>query len=351
MEKKLRVIQVGCGKMSKYIMKYIYDKGYEVVGAVDINKDIIGKDIGYIMESEDKNVKIFDVANLNELIVSEKPDIAIITTMSFLNDIEDVSRICLKNGVNVITTCEEAFYPENSNPLLYKELDTLAKANGCTMTGCGYQDVFWSKMITSICGSTNKITKIKGSSSYNVEDYGIALALAHGAGYSVEKFNKEIAVINNMSVDERTKLMNNREFFPSYMWNVVGSLAYELGLHVTEISQECIPVMCEDDMYSDTLKMNLEKGMVRGMNAIVRASTEENILFEIECIGKVYTKEEKDMNEWTIFGEPVTSVINTKPATVELTCADIVNRLMDVVKSESGYIPTCKMESPKYIVK
>lgn len=46
--KQIRVFQIGCGKMSKYIMKYIYDLGGIVVGAVDINKDIIGSDIGKI---------------------------------------------------------------------------------------------------------------------------------------------------------------------------------------------------------------------------------------------------------------------------------------------------------------
>ena len=347
---KISVVQIGCGKMSKYIMRYVYEKNGEVVGAVDVNPDLIGKDISVVMESESKGVLIQDVSNLDKLLKKTKPDVAIITTMSVLNDISEEVRICVRNGVNVITTCEEAFFALNSNPVLYHELHALAKAFNVTILGCGYQDIFWGNMIQNICASTQRITKIKGCSSYNVEDYGIALAKAHGAGYTTEEFDKEIALINQMSDEEREALIEKKEFFPSYMWNVVGWLAKKLNLHIVSMKQECIPVMTEDTLESDTLGMTLDAGMVRGMEAVVTATTKENIILEVECIGKVYTETESDMNEWTIFGEPTTSVKNESPSTVELTCADVVNRIPHVIQAESGFLDTTDLPEPIYIV-
>lgn len=98
----------------------------------------------------------------------------------------------------------------------------MAKKTGCTITGSGYQDIYWGQLISSIAGSTQTIKKIKGSSSYNVEDYGIALAKAHGAGLTLEEFDSQVASVDRISDEERKSMIDKGEYLPSYMWNVNG---------------------------------------------------------------------------------------------------------------------------------
>lgn len=346
---KIRVVQYGCGKMSVYTMRYAIEQGMEIIGAIDINPDIIGKDIGEIIGTDNSyGVVVTPVEKAEELLKKLNPDVCIVTTMSLMNDIKDSLLLCAKLGINAITTCEEAFYPINSNPVLTEEIDRLAKENNCTITGSGYQDAFWGNLITTIVGATHNVTKIKGSSSYNVEDYGIALAKAHGAGLTLEEFETKIASVDNISDEERQKMINNGEYMPSYMWNVNGWLCDKLGLHVVNQTQKCVPQTYLEDIDSSTLGMTVKAGMATGMSAVVTTVTEEGITLETECIGKVYGPDEFDSNRWTVYGEPNTELVIDKPQTVELTCATVVNRIPDVLKSEAGFIPTSRMGELKY---
>ena len=141
MSEKVKVVQYGAGKMSVYTMRYVYEKGGEIVGAIDVNPDVIGKDIGEIMGTENKGVKVVSLEEAEKMMKETKPDIAIVTTMSLFSDVEDALMLCAKLGINAITTCEEAFYPANSNPVATKKIDEMAKQTGCTITGSGYQDI------------------------------------------------------------------------------------------------------------------------------------------------------------------------------------------------------------------
>ena len=170
MERKLKIAQYGCGKMSVYTMRYAIEKGAEIVCAFGRSSNIIGKDIGEIAGVGKTGVLVQDSKDAVAIMKEKKPDACIITTASLMRDLKRPFMDCAESGVNAITLCEEAFYPWNSSGRTTQMLDDLAKKNGVTLCGSGYQDVLWGNLIATVAGATHTIKKIAGKSSYNVED-------------------------------------------------------------------------------------------------------------------------------------------------------------------------------------
>ena len=351
MERKLKAVQYGCGKMSIFLMRYLLEKGVEVVAAFDMNSAVIGKDIGDIMGGKKTGIRVTDSKDAGRVMAELKPDVCVVATMSTMADIREAFKVCAENSVNAISTCEESLYPWNSSPAITQELDTLAKKHGVTLAGSGYPDMYWGVLIDTLAGSMQKITKITGSSSYNVEDYGIALAQGHGAGLTIEEFEQEIGKYNSMSSEEQKKLVESGEYVPSYMWNQNGWLCSKMGLTPISQVQKCVPTTHTEDLYSSTLGMTVKAGQPTGMSAIVTTETEEGITLETECVGKIYAPGEFDKNDWTFCGEPETTINVNRPATVELTCSNLVNRIPALINAKPGYVSTDQMPNNVYPVR
>nr|WP_282554441.1 hypothetical protein [Providencia sp. G1(2023)] len=148
--KKVRAVQYGCGKMGKYLIRYLQEHGAEVVAAFDINEAVIGKDIGEIAGTALTGVKVQALHEADKTLETLKPDVGIIATLSTMADLEDAFSLFARHGVNAISTGEEALYPWNSSPEITQKLDILAKENNCTLAGSGYPDTVLGSVVVDI---------------------------------------------------------------------------------------------------------------------------------------------------------------------------------------------------------
>ncbi|MDR1189477.1 MAG: dihydrodipicolinate reductase [Bifidobacteriaceae bacterium] len=326
-----KVVLYGSGLMGTVIIRYLVEKGFDLVGVIDNNPDLIGKDAGQLA-GLGRDLGVTVSADADE-VLSRGADVAILTLLSLMSDMEPFFAACARHGVNAISTCEEAFYPRTTSPEITARLDALAKEHGVTLTGSGYQDVYWGNLATVIAGSTQRIDAMEGFSSYNVDDYGIALAQVHGVGLTAEEFQREIADAN----------------VPSFAMNVPGWIASQMGLDMIDISQELMPEFVDTPLESSTLGRAILPGQAAGMTAKATAHTRQGIDIVMKVQGKVYRPDEVDLGDWVIRGEPTTRVNVAEPKTVELTCATIVNRLPQVIAAAPGFTTLEKLRPAPYL--
>ena len=349
MDRKVKYVQFGCGRMGSIVMKQLVDKA-ELVAAFDMAPALIGKDVGEHIGTGHMGLAISDGNEAEKILAEVKPDAMVVTTRSLMNDLKDILMIAAKLGINTITSCEEALYPIVSNPNVTKAIDEAAKKSGCTIAGSGAQELQWGTLISTLASGCNKITKISGASSYNIDDYGMALAVAHGCDFTTEEFEEKIASTDNISDEERQKLIDSGEFLPCFAWNGNAWLADKLGLHIKSISQRNVPKYAEEDLYSTTMERTVKAGKVIGMGAVSTVETEEGITIEDECIGIVYGKDDCDFNRWTIYGDPDVTLEIKNPPTVGLTCSTLVNRIPSVINAKPGFVPTSQMPVAEFVV-
>jgi hypothetical protein len=190
---KVRVVLYGVGVVGGMIARFLLEKeGVDIVGAVDVAKEKVGKDLGEVLGIERKlGVKVSGDADT--VFSRVKADVAVHATSSFLEDTYPQIASIIKHGVRVISTCEELSYPYHSQPELAKELDALAKKHKATVLGTGVNPGFlMDTLVIALTAPCERIERIEVARVMNAATRRLPFQKKIGAGLTVEEFRKRI---------------------------------------------------------------------------------------------------------------------------------------------------------------
>lgn len=121
--------------------------------------------------------------------LSSGADLVVIATTSFLSEVAPDIRVAVEAGSNVITSAEEAAYPWAVNSELSTELDSLARAHGVTILGCGLNPGFvFDALVLTACGAGSDVESIRVERIVDLGGFSEGVLRRIGVGYSQSEF-------------------------------------------------------------------------------------------------------------------------------------------------------------------
>jgi hypothetical protein len=328
---KIKVVSYGMGAVGGFIAKFLLEKeGVEIVGAVDVAKDKVGKDLGEVLGLKQKvGIKISE--NIESVLQETKADIAIHATSSFLKDTYPQIASILKHGVNVISTCEELSYPYASEPKLAEELDALAKKHNATVLGTGINPGFlMDTLVIALTSACEKIEKIEVTRIMNAGTRRLPFQKKIGAGLTVEEFQQKInkkQITGHVGLEQSISMIAN-------------ALAWKLDKIVV---QSVEPVVAKKTVESKNIKVNAGKvaGLKQKAKGIMKSREVINLYFQ------AYIGAEKECDSITIKGVPdINQKIQPCVHGDIGTVAVIVNAIPRVINAPAGLYTMKDMPVP-----
>ena len=313
--KKVRVVQFGCGPIGCSVIRYARNRpDIEVVGAIDIDAGLVGRDLGEVAGIDDK-LGVLISAEADAILSQTKPDVVFLTTSSSLRVVHAEVGKCIEAGANVISTCEELAYPYSKEPQISADIDKKARDKGVTVLATGVNPGFvmdaWPLFMTGVCRQVKQIKAVRVQDASSRRG---PFQKKIGAGCTLEEFNKLVAsgTLKHVGLPES-----------------IAMIASGLGWELDEITESIEPVVAISRVKTNFVTVEPEQAAgVRQVGRGIRAR-DELITLEFEA----YVGAPESYDAVYITGTPNLEVVikggthgDVATAAITVNC---VHRVMD----------------------
>jgi len=247
---KIRVLHVGLGPIGGAVARQVAAcKTFQIVGAVDIDPSLVGRDMGDVAEIG-RRLRVKVSPDLRETIKASRPDIAVLCTSSSLRVVMPQLEELLKQRVPVVSTAEELAYPARHNRRLAARIDELARKAKVAVLGTGVNPGFAMDALpiamTAVC---EHIERIEVRRVQDARKRRLPFQQKIGAGLTLEQFEQQVAfgTVRHVGFTESIQM-----------------IADALGWKLTRITDDVRPWIAEEEVVSELLAV--DPGYVSGIS-------------------------------------------------------------------------------------
>ena len=339
----VRVVVYGVGAVGSRIARFLLEKkGIEIVGAIDVAKDKVGKDLGEVL-GIDKQLGVIVSSDVDAVLSKTKADVVVHATSSFLKDVYPQLEEVITHGVKMASTCEELSYPYVTNPELAKKLDALAKKHKVAVLGTGINPGFlMDTLVITLTGVCQKVNKIKVTRLMNAGTRRIPFQKKIGAGLTAEEFKEKI----------EKKIITGHVGLEQSIAMIADALGWKLDRIQIDLVE---PVIAKKYVESEAIKV--KPGQAAGLRQKARGIKEGKEAITLDF--QAYIGAEEEYDSITIEGEPNINQKISPCVHGDLgTVAIIVNSIPKVINAPPGLmtmkelpIPSCASEDVRRYIR
>ena len=328
-KKKIRVIHYGLGPIGLATAKLVLTKpDMEIVGAVDIAKEMVGKDLGEVLgQGGPLGVRVTD--NAERLFAKVQADVVIHTAGSRLKKIFGQIEEILRGGKNIVTSAEELLFPVPENTELARKIDQLAREKGVTVLGTGVNPGFvMDALPLALTGVCQEVREVHVERVVDASTRRHPLQRKIGAGMTPELFREKIAekALGHVGLRESLYLIADR-----------------LRFVLDDIRETIEPVIAEKPLKTDYFE--LKPGDVAGIRNIGEGFRAGKKIVTLDL--RMYIGAEDPHDSIRIVGTPdLTLRIEGGVAGDQATAAILVNSIPAVIAAAPGLANVKDLPAP-----
>ncbi len=290
---------------------------------------MIGQDLGALARM--KSLRGCQVwGSLEDLVHCEKPDLIFHTAVSRLEDAFAQIEPMAREGISVVSSCEELLFPRLREPRLATKLDKICKKSGARVIAAGVNPGFVMDVLpVFLTGVSRQVRAVHVQRVVNASTRRAPLQRKIGSGLAPEEFRR---------------LWQQGKAGHAGLKESIALIAHCLGWKAGNIVETGDAVVANHNIRTQYLEV--KKGQTCGLHQRAEATVSGRVALTLDL--KMYLDARKPLDAVQIEGEPPLNVlIKGGVAGDQATVAAMVNTAPRLLEAPAGLLLITDLPVPR----